>query len=245
MILSCPSCTVRFNVKVEALGTKGRNVKCSKCGLKWFATVGELRPRAPISTSPQTAASSAQNLNVSEGAGPTDNNENHTQSADRQPLSHWRHDEQRMHGSGTKFHRWFLAVAVIAALLSASIFWRAELVYFFEPANKVFTMLNLPVEELGNGLVIHALDNGFSMEGENRVLTISGQIENTTHVTLAVPTLQALLRDSKGIEVHKWTFLADESAIPPGKRITYKSRVLNPENSPTGFEISFTNFKNK
>ena len=37
MILSCPSCSARFNVKAEALGTKGRTVKCAKCAHKWHA----------------------------------------------------------------------------------------------------------------------------------------------------------------------------------------------------------------
>src|SRR3546814_3605052 len=32
MILTCPNCDAKFNVKAELLGPAGRTVKCTKCG---------------------------------------------------------------------------------------------------------------------------------------------------------------------------------------------------------------------
>ncbi|MBE89919.1 MAG: hypothetical protein CMM76_10855 [Rhodospirillaceae bacterium] len=37
MILTCPNCSAKFNIKDSVLGTKGRNVKCSKCDHRWHA----------------------------------------------------------------------------------------------------------------------------------------------------------------------------------------------------------------
>lgn len=37
MIISCPSCGASFNVKLEALGSSGRKVKCGKCKHQWHA----------------------------------------------------------------------------------------------------------------------------------------------------------------------------------------------------------------
>lgn len=36
MILNCPSCSAKFMVSAAALGAKGRDVKCGKCGHIWF-----------------------------------------------------------------------------------------------------------------------------------------------------------------------------------------------------------------
>lgn len=36
MIIDCPNCSARFVVKTEDIGENGRQVKCSKCGHKWF-----------------------------------------------------------------------------------------------------------------------------------------------------------------------------------------------------------------
>ena len=36
MIITCPECSARFVVKAEAIGEKGRKVKCAKCSHKWF-----------------------------------------------------------------------------------------------------------------------------------------------------------------------------------------------------------------
>ena len=37
MILTCPECAAKFNIKDGALGTAGRKVKCSKCDHRWHA----------------------------------------------------------------------------------------------------------------------------------------------------------------------------------------------------------------
>jgi predicted Zn finger-like uncharacterized protein len=36
MQISCPNCTTNFSVPDSALGSKGRTLKCAKCGYKWF-----------------------------------------------------------------------------------------------------------------------------------------------------------------------------------------------------------------
>lgn len=36
MLISCPACATQFAVPDNALGAKGRTLKCAKCGHKWF-----------------------------------------------------------------------------------------------------------------------------------------------------------------------------------------------------------------
>lgn len=47
IILVCPNCDSKFKVKADALGDKGRLVKCAKCQHKWHATAdGAAAPAA-------------------------------------------------------------------------------------------------------------------------------------------------------------------------------------------------------
>lgn len=38
MILTCPACTTRYAVTPESIGPAGRDVRCAKCGHRWFQT---------------------------------------------------------------------------------------------------------------------------------------------------------------------------------------------------------------
>lgn len=60
MIIVCPSCTARFAVKAEAIGVKGRKVKCAKCAHAWFQAPDEealklLNAAAPPAAEPAAA----------------------------------------------------------------------------------------------------------------------------------------------------------------------------------------------
>lgn len=62
MVLVCPSCSSRFKVKPEALGEKGRLVRCANCGNKWHASVDDLqestaaKPKKAAKAAPKKAA---------------------------------------------------------------------------------------------------------------------------------------------------------------------------------------------
>ena len=51
MNLTCPNCGARFKIKNDALGTKGRKVKCGKCEHRWYA-MPEADPAAATPAAP-------------------------------------------------------------------------------------------------------------------------------------------------------------------------------------------------
>lgn len=53
MVLVCPNCSSRFKVKAEALGEKGRLVRCAKCSHKWHATVSDLVESGAAAAKPE------------------------------------------------------------------------------------------------------------------------------------------------------------------------------------------------
>lgn len=51
MRIDCPSCSASFEVKAEALGAQGRNVRCAQCKTTWFAAAPA--PEAPEIIAPE------------------------------------------------------------------------------------------------------------------------------------------------------------------------------------------------
>ena len=243
MILSCPSCSARFNVKAEALGTKGRTVKCSKCVHKWHAMPeGVAAPTPPPAQQPATETAPPQ-LEVAETPPPPppdDLADNFPDENDRPPAPPRRTRNQETVKKKSTLKRWIVLAAVIVVLSSASVIWRKSIVVMYPPANGFFMMINLPVDTLGHGLVIHKPETGLRLDGEDRVLTIKGQIGNTAGSIVDVPFLRASLRDTKGIELQIWTFLAEEPRVLPGERVNYESEIRNPAQGATGLDITFT-----
>lgn len=56
MNLTCPSCGARFKIKDDALGTKGRKVKCGKCDHRWHAMPEGTASSAPAPARARAAA---------------------------------------------------------------------------------------------------------------------------------------------------------------------------------------------
>ncbi|MGD9507208.1 MAG: DUF3426 domain-containing protein [Geminicoccaceae bacterium] len=55
MIITCPACHAQFHLQPNALGAKGRTVRCSSCGERWFAEpFGE--PLPETATTPESSA---------------------------------------------------------------------------------------------------------------------------------------------------------------------------------------------
>ena len=235
MILSCPTCSARFNVEAEALGTKGRMVKCAKCAHKWHAMPEGVVIPVPVpsqhpatETVSQTPQPEAKNIPLPPT--PPDGLTDGIPDKD---------DNQGIVKNRSTLKWWITLAAIIVVLSSASVIWRKSIVALYPSANDLFMMIKLPVDTLGDGLVIHTPETGLRLDGKDRVLTIQGQIENTTGRIVDVPYLRATLRDTSGHELQIWTFLADEPRVSRGERVNYETKIHNPAQGATGLDITF------
>ena len=252
MILTCPNCDAKFNVKAELLGPAGRTVKCTKCGHRWHAE-GEaptstiepstIQPLPGIPPPPAPEPFVAKPREAALGrvppAPPPDDRIAPTDAQDRTrppqdfldappipPESRFERLPPPNESSTLKY--WILLFVLIAGVVAGAILLRKDIVAFYPPANKLFMTLGLPADTLGHGLAILKPDTAQRIEGDQRVLEVSGKIENTSGDVIDTPLLRAALLDTKGNELASWTFKAAQPRILPGEKIDYRTEIANP-----------------
>lgn len=264
MNLTCPNCGARFKIKEDALGAKGRKVKCGKCEHRWHAMPESVAGPGQVATVPASASGPADPTEdfapppppppVARSVEPREKvGQDDTESAgipdgmlaDPPPIppesdfaSSKSTPEQKKRGGTKKY--WLLLVLLLIGGSSAAFVWRDTVVHLFPPANKVFMMVGFPANTLGYGLKIFEPKTFLDVKGKKRVLGVTGQIINETGKIIEVPLLKAILIGAKGEDMISWVFDAKVSQILPGEKVEYETSTENPPRGATGLRITFT-----
>ncbi|MDD9929093.1 MAG: hypothetical protein OXR03_24980, partial [Rhodospirillaceae bacterium] len=136
---------------------------------------------------------------------------------------------------------WWILLLVVIILIVGSLFvFRRDIVAFYPPTNKLYAVLGFGGDVLGSGLEIpdHAIVS--RQEGNKRILSIKGEIKNTTSHVLDVPLLFGAIKDSKGKELRIWSFRAKEPRVLAGEAVAYETEVPNPPRGGVNVSITFT-----
>jgi predicted Zn finger-like uncharacterized protein len=261
MKLTCPNCSSRFKIKDDALGTKGRKVKCGKCEHRWHA-MPEAAPApaaapaeptedfapppppppvpqvAPVADDPDVDDDEDDDYDDDEVGVPD------AMLADPPPIPPessfvLRNRNPEPQGGGTLKY-WILLILILASGSGAAFWWRDTVVHHFPAANKAFMMVGYPANTIGYGLKIFEPKTFLNVKGRKRIFSVSGQIMNETGKIIEVPFLKAILIGTKGEDVMSWSFEAKEPRILPGEKVEYETMTENPPRGATGLRIMFT-----
>jgi len=71
------------------------------------------------------------------------------------------------------------------------------------------------------------------------ILTVEGTIVNTSKEARRVPPLMATVRDTKGTELDRWTFTAENPDLPPGGSTGFRTETIYPTNQSTNVAVTF------
>ena len=264
MNLTCPNCGARFKIKDDALGAKGRKVKCGKCEHRWYA-LPEAAVAAPVASAPADPTedfappppppppppSATQAVeeddfddddfgkdDVDDGGVPDE------MLSDPPPIppesSFVRPNQAPEPKRGGMLKYWVLLLLLLIGGSSAAFVWRDTVVHHFPVANKVFMMAGFPANTLGYGLKIYEPKTDLNVKDGKRILGVSGQIMNETGKVIKIPLLKAVLIGAKGEDISSWTFDAKEARILPGEKVDYETATENPPRGATGLRITFT-----
>lgn len=260
MLISCPQCSTSFSVPDKALGA-GRNLKCAKCGHKWFQTpvvedslvLDEEMALPPV---PSPRGDSIDNYRPPE-RDDSDDGADLDFDLDEPPPPDF---GQRMASDDVKIDLdieapppmfsadggaskgtgglWFLLLLFILGGLGGGIFYYQDLVVrYWPPAAELLTMAGLRAEKPGAGLEFRpAGPPERFVNNDVEVLIMRGVIANVTDRVRPVPAIKLLLLDKdKNVMQEKLT-QPPVSQLEPAGTTGFRIILENPD--PNAIEVN-------
>jgi predicted Zn finger-like uncharacterized protein len=265
MIITCPNCASRFNLKDELLGDKGRNVKCAKCSHRWFAAPGgqapapkparavpapkpappppPLPPPAPPPPPRPPAPKPAEQPRRRAAPVQADDDDDMDDAPSPPPIpteEEIARYQSRPEKSRSLLVWWIILFVVIVGIVAAAVGMPKKIVSIYPAANKLYTAVGMPINMLGFGLDIANPTTSTREEGGDRVIVFKGAIKNTTDEVQDVPLLRGALKNAQGKTLFIWTFNTKEPRVLPGESNEYETEIKNPPPGATELNITFT-----
>lgn len=237
MILTCPSCSTRFAVKTEALGDAGREVRCGKCGHKWFQAPDA--EAAPVTAEPAPEAVEAEAPQPEPAAepmaAPVPNEE------DRPPIRRVTTVAPAKRGPkvGPQAVGWAALAAVVVLVLGGTALLRDSIVDAWPPARLLYTTVGLPVGTASLGLEIRNVQRSSVEDGGATKLVLEGEIVNISGQVTPVPPIRVVLRDDANADLAEWTFQATDVNMIPQEIIAFTTSLVDPPADAAGAFLSF------
>ena len=216
MIIGCNACNTRYVVDPDALGPRGRMVRCARCEAVWYQEppppppppmmgpeAGGLGPPVvapePVKIEPPPAAvrpiPPGSNLPVV-----------------IRP--------RRRRSSGAAWAALLLAAVVVAGF---GVFGRDMIVRIWPPAARAYEVVGLPVETLGKGLILQSVRSEMRIDKGVTNLFVSGEVENIGSSTRRVPALRVTSYDGDRRALQSWRVRVDRDRVEPGMHAPFTS----------------------
>jgi predicted Zn finger-like uncharacterized protein len=219
MIIACPNCSTRFEVNAAALPTAGRKVKCARCAHVWLQRPEAIEPRrddAPIAPTP-----------ASDTTAPA-------RTAEAAPEMIWAGTDipRRRPGSGTYSA---IGVAVVAVALAGFLIFREGIARAVPVTQPIYAALGFEVNVFGIELRRIAYD--LAKQDGVTMLTVTGEVSNTTSDERPVPMIRVALRGDHANELHAWTFHPGVSTLKAGESYAFHDVLAKPPSDFVEMEV--------
>lgn len=259
MIVTCPSCEARFNLKPETLMPSGRSVRCSKCAHVWrqlppadmpkridgkadalehrFSRYEENNQATKFNEDESEYNSGEIEVPTLESIENVLTNEDSVEIPDliaREGSRRSREKRKRI----SPIAWWGVILVVVAGLFSGAFFGRAVIIDIWPPSSMLYGMVGLK-PGAGFGLELRNVAPIQELDGDTAVLTISGEVANISSRVRPVPKLRGALLDASQNEIHTWIFSVETSNLAPKAVEKFSTRVPNPPEGARGLEITF------
>jgi predicted Zn finger-like uncharacterized protein len=237
MIVTCPSCSVRYLVDARALGPAGRTVRCARCAHTWHqdapADAGARLVDAPPPPAPEAPSPSLE----ARDAAP---------SLTAEPLEP-REPRVQLPALPRKEPRWGLAaarivgaMAIVGGVAYAAVVERQRVVEFVPGTAQFYADAGFPVaDDPGSGLEFRNVTTSREMENGLPALVIEGEVRNVSSSARDVPKLVVILRDKSERDLQDLTVAAPANRLMPGQSVPFKTSITQPAEAASGVVVTF------
>lgn len=201
MILTCPSCQTRYLVDPVKLGTRGRTVRCAKCGETWTQAPPPDLPK-PVDPPPRPQLRPLP------------------RGSNLPALPRRRRANPALVV--------VLILVILIGLGAAAVLERDRVIARIPALGPLFASVGLAASGPLDGLRIVDAKVEQLRDGDIVVVVVSGAVVNESDRTVAVPTLRGVFRDAARVEIASWTFAPAGERLLPRQSVPFLDRYADP-----------------
>ncbi|MDP2698818.1 DUF3426 domain-containing protein [Thalassospira sp.] len=263
MIITCPECSKKYSVKTEAIGPKGRTVRCKNCGNSWHQDPPGIKASSPASDEnrlpppfDQDGALGADFNADQMGGGYVDPGfEGADRIPDPPPIPQQLIRPNEPAGKSKKgLIGWLVFLVLVGGVGAGGYFAKDMAINAWPPIAKLYDMIGLDVPHIGEGLDIRELPPTREDEDGVDVLVVRAEIINVSDIERVLPYLMVELLDplDRVVQRKKVPLIYGEEAagtsaempmtdqiLPAGETLTVETKIRRPNPTATRLQITF------
>lgn len=232
MILSCPSCDMRYLVAAAAIGEAGRTVRCASCRHEWFQA-----PEEPESFQ-QILREEMDTAPIPESVKPIPEGSN-VPAISKEPSP----DKSVVKKSSNLLPAiagYAAAACVILVVLAGMFHFKDKVMAAWPASTLVFAMAGADVPLPGDGLTIDRLNAQSQKNTEGvSVLSVKGSVINLTSADIPVPRILATLKMKDGSAGEKWLIELPQDVLPGEGALDFTTEYPGVPEGAAGVNLTF------
>ncbi|MCC9620778.1 zinc-ribbon domain-containing protein [Thalassospira sp. MA62] len=268
MIITCPECSKKYSVKTEAIGPKGRTVRCKACGNSWHQDPPGAKKPDPA---PEPASGDGDvpppfnedgalgaDFNADQmGGAPVDPGfEDADKIPDPPPIPEQliRNNPKPQPKKKKGVVGWIVFLVIVVGIVAGGYFAKDPLIKLWPPIAKVYDMVGLAVPHVGEGLDIRELPPTREEEDGVDVLVVRAEVVNIVDEPRPLPYLLIELLDplDRVVQRKKVPLIYDETTVqsgtdhpleeqllPVGETLTVETKIRRPNPTATRLQVTF------
>jgi predicted Zn finger-like uncharacterized protein len=238
MILTCPSCSTRYQADSARFVAPGRNVRCAKCGHVWFQTAPDAEPEPEPVLEPVVVAPPPEPVPSAPAMPAPPTLEGVVRPAEPpkpQPRPVARRPKRT--GALADAIAWAALIFLAVTIGWAGVQYRQTIVELWPGVAPLYEVIGLPVETEGIALTDIAYQH--EVEDGQPVLSVTGKIVNVSDRELPVPIIRVMLSDDAQHEIYHWMFNTGVQSLKPGAESPFVTRLSSPPAEARNLNIRF------